>query len=124
MIDRRAHSNDAAGVIKQTRDFDFAVASVLAFARKLKDTLVIVTADHETGGLGVLPPGRGSQDAWSAAWITKNHTGNDVPILAEGPGASEFGGVLDNTDVARNMAKLWKVTDFPRKKAAQKPAGQ
>jgi alkaline phosphatase len=115
-IDLKAHVNDAPGVIKQFRDFDAAVGVALAFARKDKDTLVIVTADHDTGGLAVLGSARGVPEPWSAAWVSKNHTGNIVPILAEGPGASALGGVLDNTDVPKILAKLWKVRAFPQKK--------
>jgi alkaline phosphatase len=114
-IDARAHANDSKGVIRQLREFDEAVGTVLAFARKRRDTLVIVTADHETGGLVVLPPAEGSLDALSVAWTTNDHSGNNTLLLAEGPGASVFSGVIDNTDVPRLMAKLWKVDIFPRK---------
>lgn len=116
-IDHSAHDNDPAGVIKQFRDFDTAIGVALAFAGRDKKTLVIVTADHETGGLGVLPPGQGARESWSAGWITKNHSGNMVPLLAEGPGASELGGVLDNTAIPKVMARLWKVQWFPQKQA-------
>jgi alkaline phosphatase len=115
-IDHGAHSNDALRVIKQFRDFDAAVGVALVFARRDKNTLVIVAADHETGGLAILAPGRGASGPWAVGWATKNHCGNTVPLLAEGPGASELGGVLDNTDVAKTMARLWKVRAFPQKK--------
>ena len=114
-IDHMAHNGDAPGVVKQFRDFDAAIGVALAFARKNKNTLVIVTADHETGGLAVLPPPRGSSEPWSAVWAVKGHSGNIVPLLAEGPGASGFGGVLDNTDIPKIMAKLWKIQSFPQK---------
>lgn len=113
-IDRKAHDHDAPGVAKQMRDFDAAVGVALAFARRDKNTLVIVTSDHETGGLAVLPPPRGSSELWSAGWAVKGHSGNIVPLLAEGPGASGFGGVLDNTDIPKFLAKLWKLQSFPR----------
>ncbi len=120
LIDKRAHSNDAAGVVKQAREFDAAVGVALAFAARQKDTLVVVTADHETGGLAVMPPSAGSPQPWTAAWISKNHSANDVPLLAEGPGAADFGGEHDNTDVAKIMARLWKVSDFPKKIQAER----
>jgi alkaline phosphatase len=119
-IDHRAHSNDAPGVIKQVRDFDAAVGTALAFERSRKDTLVIVTADHETGGLAVMPPASGNS-GWAVAWTTTGHSGNSVPLWAEGAGASEFGGVMDNTDVPKKIAKLWKVGGFPQKKPAARP---
>ncbi len=114
-IDEKAHAHDATGVIQQLREFDAAVGVALAFARSRKDTLVVVTADHETGGLVVLPSAPGSPEAWSVAWSTNDHSGNNVPLLADGPGASEFGGVMDNTEIPKAMAKLWRVRDFPRK---------
>jgi len=114
-IDAKAHANDPQGVIQQLREFDAAVGTVLAVARKRKDTLVIVTADHETGGLVVLPPAQGSSEAWSVAWTTKDHSGNNTLLLADGPGALVFSGVIDNTDVPKIMAKLWKASIFPRK---------
>jgi alkaline phosphatase len=122
-IDHMAHNQDAPGVVKQVRNFDAAIGVALAFARKDKNTLVIVTADHETGGLAVLPPPRGASEPWSAGWAVKGHSGNLVPLLAEGPGASGFGGVLDNTDVPKLLAKLWKIQSFPHKNAdPAKPA--
>lgn len=53
-IDHAAHRNDAAGTIRDTLAFDQAVGVALEFARKHPDTLLIVTADHETGGMGVI----------------------------------------------------------------------
>ncbi len=114
-IDEKAHAHDAAGVIQQLREFDAAVGVALAFARSRKDTLVVVVADHETGGLVVLPPAQGSPKAWSVAWSTDDHSGNNVLLLADGPGASEFGGVRDNTEIPKTMARLWRVRGFPRK---------
>lgn len=57
-IDRESHELDAAGTIAETLDFDAAVAAALAYARGRDDTLVVVNADHETGGLSVLDPDR------------------------------------------------------------------
>jgi alkaline phosphatase len=119
-IDHKAHSNDAPGVIKQVRDFDAAVGTALAYARTHKDTLIIVTADHETGGLAVMPPASADNSGWAVAWTTKGHSGNSVGLWAEGPGSSEFGGVMDNTDVPKRIAKLWKVRSFPEKRSVQK----
>ncbi len=120
-IDHKAHSNDGPGVIQQFRDFDAAVGVALTFARKNKNTLVIVTADHETGGLAVLASAQGGALPFAASWTTKNHSGNFVPLLAEGPGAPQFGGVLDNTEIPKLIARFWKIEPFPRKSAAAVP---
>lgn len=53
-IDHLAHANDAAGVIRETKEFDTAIRVAYEFYRQHpKETLIIVTADHETGGLGL-----------------------------------------------------------------------
>jgi alkaline phosphatase len=105
-IDLCEHANDAAGTVKETLAFDDALRGVLDFARKRGDTLVIVTADHETGGLGVLDADS-KHPKFKAGWIHGSHTGNMVPLFAEGPGSELFSGVHDNTDIPRILARLW-----------------
>lgn len=107
-IDGACHANDAPAAVKQTLEFDAAVAVGLEFARKHGDTLVIVTADHETGGLSLIGPPAGSSARVGWSWGTKGHSAVMVPLLADGPGAERFTGVLDNTDIARRMAGLWR----------------
>jgi len=108
-IDSACHGNDGPKAVKQTLDFDAAVGVALAFARKRGDTLVIVTADHETGGLSIVSPPSGSSAPYAMAWGTKGHSATVVPLLADGPGADRFSGVLDNTDVAKRIAALWSL---------------
>jgi alkaline phosphatase len=109
-IDWRCHDNDLVGAAKQTLDFDTAVGKALDFARKHRDTLVIVTADHETGGLSLVYPDEGMRI--KAKWTTTGHSGCNVPLLAYGPGAGLFTGILDNTDIPKKIARLWGVRDF------------
>lgn len=111
-IDWRCHENDAPGSIKQTMDFDAAVGKALDFARSKGNTLVIVTADHETGGLAIIYPDAGSTDKFKVAWTTKGHSACNVPLLADGPGAGSFTGVLDNTDIPKRIAELWGIKGF------------
>lgn len=106
-IDWRCHDNDRVGTIKQVLQFDLAVGKALDFARHNGNTLLIVTADHETGGLAIT-----GND--SISWGSKGHTGATVPLLAYGPGAERFCGVLDNTDVPKRIAELWRVKQFPQ----------
>lgn len=111
-IDWRCHANDAPGALKQMRDFDEAVGIALDFARKRKDTLVIVTADHETGGLTLVSPEKDSKDRIGAKFSTTDHTALNVPLFAEGPGSALFDGVIENTSVPRMIASLWKAKTF------------
>ncbi len=59
-IDWKCHGNDPAGALLDTREFDQAVAAALHYARRRGRTLVVVTADHETGGLSIEDPQRTS----------------------------------------------------------------
>lgn len=108
-IDWAGHANDAPNNVKHTLDFDAAVGVALDFARKRGDTLVIVTADHETGGMAITGPPSGVKADYGIVWGTKGHSATVVPLLAEGPGAELFTGVLDNTDVPRRIARLWRL---------------
>ncbi|MEN6371333.1 MAG: alkaline phosphatase [Armatimonadota bacterium] len=105
-IDFCAHANDFDGAVNQLLEFDRAVAAGLDYARKHGDTLVIVTADHETGGLTLLTNTEGQLQP---SWSSKGHTGVPVPIYAFGPGSEQFAGLMDNTDIPKKMAKMWGV---------------
>jgi alkaline phosphatase len=115
-IDWACHSNDAKAAVRQTLLFDQAVSAAVDFALRDGRTLVVVTADHETGGLTL--PGGGNEDKGdkelSVRWSTKGHTGSPVPIYAIGPGALRFAGVQDNTDIPRKIAQLLEIRPFPR----------
>ncbi len=96
-IDNGGHANDIATIISEGLDFDQAVGEALRFADKTKNTLVIVTADHETGGLGIA--GGDGDGTVRADFLSVDHTGILVPIFAYGPQAENFGGVFDNTEI-------------------------
>lgn len=105
-IDSFAHSNDFDNAVRQVLEFDRAVAAGLEFARKNGNTLVVVTADHETGGLTLLANTAGELQP---SWSSKGHTGVPVPLYAFGPGSERFAGLVDNTDIPNRMAELWGV---------------
>jgi len=115
-IDWECHSNKANGAIRQTLLFDQAVEAAVNFALKDGHTLVIVTADHETGGVTLI--GGGDEDKadpeLAVRWSTKGHSGAPVGIWALGPGATRFTGVQDNTDVPRKIAQLLGIRPFPQ----------
>ncbi len=102
MIDWGGHDNDIDYVIAETLDFDKAVAKALEFAIEDGETLVIVTADHETGGLTIVG-GDMRKKTIEANFSTGDHTSVMVPVFAFGPGAEEFGGIYENTDIFEKM---------------------
>jgi len=113
MIDKFAHDNDLDKVLDQTLLFDEAVGTALDFAKKDGRTLVVVTADHETGGLS-LNGGTKDGRVLMVDWSQDDHTAGTVSLLASGPGAALFAGFKENTDIPRIMARLLKLADFPK----------
>ncbi|WP_318349416.1 alkaline phosphatase [Aquipluma nitroreducens] len=107
-IDFFGHRNSLPGVILETLDFDRAVGVALKFAAYNRETLVIVTADHETGGMSI-NNGNYKTGEVSAIFTNGSHTGITVPIFAFGPGADLFTGFMENIDIAKKMMILLKV---------------
>lgn len=104
-IDFEAHLNRFDNMVNEVLDFDKAVGLALEYAKKDSNTLVIVIADHETGGL-TINGGSIKEGKVKDKWTSLEHTGVMVPIYAFGIGAENFSGVMDNTDVFR------KIKDF------------
>lgn len=108
-IDGKAHGNDLEGTVLEIIDFDAAVEVAFNYADTHPGTLVVVTADHETGGLTIIN-GSGTFDPNDKSvdyeWSTSGHSGAMVPIFAYGTGAEHFSGVFDNTDLPRIMWQL------------------
>lgn len=107
-IDWGGHANDGEYVLSETLDLDRVVGAVLDYAQKDGQTLVVLTADHETGGMAIQS---GSQDGSNMkfAFTTKKHTPALVPVMSYGPGAERFAGWMDNTDIPKRMAALWNL---------------
>ena len=101
-IDYAGHSNSLAGCISETLSFDLAVAEALKFADSNGETLVIVTADHETGGL-VLVDGDRQRGLITARYTTDDHSPAMPPVFAYGPGAQHFRGVYWNYDISTRV---------------------
>jgi len=102
-IDWGCHENRLDRTVGETVEFAKAFQAVLDWAAGRTDTLVLVTADHECGGLKVLRPAPQGQLP-EVVWNAKGHTGAAVPLYALGPGAERFDGVVDNTDLFAVMA--------------------
>jgi alkaline phosphatase len=108
-IDWGGHDKNKDYVVSETVDFDNAVGTVLDFAAKNGETLVIITADHETGGFA-LTGGDLATGTVEGSFIYGDHTAVMVPLFAFGPGAGKFSGIQENTDVYKKMVELFGFT--------------
>lgn len=97
-IDWGGHQNNSDYLIQEMLDFDRTIQKALDFAQKDKNTLVVVTADHETGGYSIVG-GSHKEGKVEGKFTTDYHTATMVPIFAYGPGAESFTGVMDNTEI-------------------------
>jgi len=104
-IDWGGHANNKAYIVGEMTDFDNTIGKVLDWAEKDGNTLVVVTADHETGGMA-LTGGSVSRGVVDAKFIWKEHTGIMVPVFAFGPGADQFQGIYPNTAIYNKMMDL------------------
>jgi alkaline phosphatase len=116
-VDEQAHANNGGATIEAVRLLDEAVAVGREFAERDEETLLITTADHETGGMAVEDPGTGDETGTPPStedgpfdvagssfdfvvdWTTTGHTNGDVPLTAMGPGARRLTGYYENTYV-------------------------
>ncbi|KPM46835.1 alkaline phosphatase [Jiulongibacter sediminis] len=103
-IDWAGHRNDKEMMIAEQLDFDEALQIAIDFVKKDKNTLLIVTADHETGGTAVTKGA--TQDQLNVEFVTDQHTATMVPIFAMGPGAELFQGIYENNEVYHKLRAL------------------
>ncbi|MGV8137745.1 MAG: alkaline phosphatase [Mangrovibacterium sp.] len=104
-IDDCGHWNDLPKLIDEVLDFDRSIGEVLKWAEKDGETLVIVLADHETGGL-ILLDGDLKSGSVTGSFSSKEHSGILVPVYAYGPGAEEFSGIYENTEIFYKITQL------------------
>lgn len=102
-IDWASHDNDLPAMLVELADFNDTVNYMLDFASTRDDVLVIVSSDHETGGLTLLGQ---EKDYVISKWNTDSHSLNQVAIYAYGSGASEFAGKVDQTQIFTKIADL------------------
>ena len=95
-IDWGGHDNDSKMVISEFIDFDSAIKEALEFAKNDGNTLVVVTADHETGGMSL---NGGEINNVNIKFNTKSHTGTMVPVFSFGPSSETFSGIYENTQI-------------------------
>jgi alkaline phosphatase len=104
-IDHGGHANNLPYLITELHDFDKTVAEALKFADKDGETLVVITADHETGGLTLLDAST-AQGMVLGNFSTNDHTSINVPVMAYGPGSQNFMGTYQNTEIYHKILKL------------------
>ena len=105
-IDWASHDHDQQDLIAELIDFDDAVGAGLDFAEKNRTTLMVVTADHETGGLAVHDGSVQNRQVTATAFTTTGHTAAMVPLFAYGPGSTRLSGIQDNARVGRTLIEL------------------
>ncbi len=104
-IDWGGHANDLGYVVDEMLDFDRTIGKVLDFADANGETLVIITADHETGGLA-LDTGSFSTGEVKGKFTTDHHTGVMVPVFSYGPQANQFKGIYENTAIYTKIKQI------------------
>lgn len=115
--DSAAHNHQLDRLLRGMADLDESVRLALEFAKSDGDTLVVVTADHETGGMSLVESK--AAGALGVKWTTGKHTAQPVPLYAWGPGAATFRGEIDNTGVhALLQSALWLDATAPAGSAA------
>lgn len=104
-IDWGGHDNDSDYLIEELLDFDKAIGVALDFARENGETLIIVTADHETGGFTLASDGA-DYNKIEPSFSTPGHSATMVPVFADGPGATLFGGIYESIEIYFKMMSL------------------
>ncbi len=108
-IDWGGHANDADMMVRELDDFNKTIGRILKFAEKDKETLVIVTADHECGGFAI---NNGSTvEEIVPAFTSNGHTADLIPVFAYGPKSELFNGIYDNTDIYKKMKEALQLDE-------------
>lgn len=101
-IDMACHDNDSTQMVAEMLDFNQAIKVAYDYAQTHSNTLLIVTADHETGGLTFVDP-QGKYTNITYNFSTSSHSALPVPIFAYGPRAELFSGWMYNTDIINKI---------------------
>ena len=110
-IDWGGHANDAEYIVTEVLDFDKTLGVALDFAEKEGNTLVVVTADHETGGFALASSGKkdgtgADYNELNGTFSTGGHTATLIPVFAFGPGSEAFSGIYKNTVIFHKIMQV------------------
>lgn len=111
LIDGMGHANDAQAQQLEMLSFMGAVEVAVEYAKLHEGTLVVVTADHETGGLSIVSADANfnlSEQGVEYRWSTKGHSGVMIPIYLYGTASESINGIVENTDIAKTLKGLIK----------------
>ena len=111
-IDFESHANNAKGIYAEMKDFDAVVGVAFDYADTHPGTLVVVCADHDTGGMSI--PSCKTDFTLGESGVEYNfgstsHTATMTPALFYGTGVDEFGAIIDNTDIAKKIKELLSI---------------
>ena len=112
-IDSNGHTNNVSGIVQEVLDFDQTIAEALKIADTTENTLVIITADHETSGFGILQ-GSLENHKIEGGFLTNDHTATMVPLFAYGPQAQHFQGVYENTAIFEKILEALKIESIEK----------
>lgn len=110
-VDYGGHYNKLPYIVSEVMDFDKVIGKAMQFADSNGETLVIVTADHETGGLTLLD-GDYKKGYVGGQFSTTDHTATPVPVFAYGPRSQLFNGVYENTEIFFKILKALKISSY------------
>lgn len=108
IIDGYGHNNDSEGLIAEMKEFDAVLRELIAYVDKNPETLLVVTADHDTGSPWLTYTGHevGGSSPITFSFGTRGHSGIVVPVFAYGAGAESFAGAMKNVDIPKRMEGL------------------
>lgn len=113
-IDGRSHGRDVKGILAEVRDFEKAIKVAMDYADNNPGTLVVVCADHETGGLSI-PSNKTDftlpESGIGYSFGTTSHTAAMIPVYLYGAGANSINGIMENTELSWKLQRLIKVAE-------------
>lgn len=108
-VDWACHNRSSEWLYSELQDLRSVLAEVIRFAQKDKNTLVILTGDHETGGASINK--KSNLGFLKFEFASNDHSGEMIPVLSMGPGARNFSGIFENTEIHHKITKLWNPTE-------------
>lgn len=106
LIDWVAHNHDSENVLSELKDFQDAINYAIEFTKEDDETLILVTADHETGGMSITGGLNPDGSDMVMSYATKGHSGEMVGVFAKGPGSHHFRGIYQNSEIGKKLINL------------------